>query len=288
MGLPSIHRTVSTDGTDIVGRVEGAGPPLVLIHGGLGDGETTWVPLVPFLQERFTCVAMSTRGRGLSEDAADHSIQRLVEDVTCFVESIGEPVGVVGQSSGALLTLAAATRTQTVTRVAAWEPNLAAALTPTTAPADPTRFLELVEQGQLSDAVRIFFEDSGLFNDDEVAALAAADAFETLAANIPSFLQELAEYDHAVDDAVLGAIDMPVLLLHGSRTAAWYRDSVAYLAQRVHDPAVAEIPGVGHLGPSLAPEHVADELTRFFAGTHDPARPNSRSDHRATTGGAAG
>jgi len=271
MGLPSIHRTVSTDGTEIVGRVEGAGPPLVLIHGGLGDGETTWVPLVPFLQERFTCVTMSTRGRGLSQDAADHSIQRLVEDVTWFVESIGEPAGVIGQSSGALLALAAAAGTKAVTRVAAWEPNLAAAITPTTAPADPTPFLELVEQGQLSEAVRLFFERSGLFSDEEVAAMATADAFEALEANVPTFVQELAGYDHAVDDAVLGELDMPVLLLHGSRTAAWYRDSVAYLAQRLPDPAVTEIPGAGHLGPALAPERVADELTRFFDGTHNPS-----------------
>ncbi len=274
MGLSSIHRTVSTDGTAIVGQVEGAGPPLLLIHGGLGDGETTWVSLMPFLQERFTCVTMSTRGRGLSQDADDHSIQRLIEDVTCFVESIGEPVGVVGQSSGALLALAAATRTQAVTRVAAWEPNLAAAIKPTTAPADPTRFLELVEQGQLSEAVRLFFKGSGLFNDEEIAALAHADAFEALTANARTFVQELAEYDHAVDDAVLGELDMPVLLLHGSRTAAWYRDSVAYLAQRIPNPAVAGIAGVGHLGPSLAPERVAKELTRFFNGSHDPAQPD--------------
>jgi hypothetical protein len=36
---PVVHRTISADGTEIAGRVHGQGPPLVLVHGGLGDGE---------------------------------------------------------------------------------------------------------------------------------------------------------------------------------------------------------------------------------------------------------
>ena len=68
-----IHVAVSNDGTKIAGRVRGNGPPLVLVHGGLGSGEFSWLFLLPFLVEHFTCYLMSTRGRGLSGDGADHS-----------------------------------------------------------------------------------------------------------------------------------------------------------------------------------------------------------------------
>lgn len=38
---------------------------------------------------------MNTRGRGMSEDHADHSPSKLVEDVLIFSESIGELVTLV-------------------------------------------------------------------------------------------------------------------------------------------------------------------------------------------------
>lgn len=76
-----IQRVVSTDGTEIAARVEGQGPPLILLPAGPGDSETSWRPLLPLLSERFTCYLMDTRGRGASTNHPDHSPERLVEDV---------------------------------------------------------------------------------------------------------------------------------------------------------------------------------------------------------------
>lgn len=104
-----IHRAVWEDGTQIVGRVQGHGPPIVLVHGGLGDGEVSWRFMLPFLVDPFTCYMMSTRGRGLSGEHPDHSRQRHFEDVAAFVESIGEPAGVFGHSAGAVWALGGST-----------------------------------------------------------------------------------------------------------------------------------------------------------------------------------
>ena len=76
MDEDQIHVAVSNDGTKIAGRVQGQGPPLVLVHGGLGDGNVSWFFMLPFLVEHFTCYLLSTRGRGLSSDNADHSRER--------------------------------------------------------------------------------------------------------------------------------------------------------------------------------------------------------------------
>ena len=101
VGNDRIHEVISKDGTRIAGRVQGQGPPLVLVHGGLGDGEFSWRFLLPFLAEHFTCYPMSTRGRGLSDDNADHSRERHYEDVAAFIESIDGPVAVFAHSMGA-------------------------------------------------------------------------------------------------------------------------------------------------------------------------------------------
>ena len=44
-----IHRAVSADGSEIAGRVRGRGPALVLVHGGIGDGDVAWESLLPRL-----------------------------------------------------------------------------------------------------------------------------------------------------------------------------------------------------------------------------------------------
>ena len=91
-----VHRATSADGTAIVGEVYGQGAPLVLVHAGLGHGTLDWAFALPSLTDQFTCYCMSTRGRGSSGEAGDHSIERNVEDVSAFVESIGAPVALAG------------------------------------------------------------------------------------------------------------------------------------------------------------------------------------------------
>lgn len=122
MSTERIHRTVSADGTEIAALVSGEGPPVVLVHGAFGSGETSWVPLLPHVTDRYTCYSMSLRGRVPSGPADDLSRDRSIDDVVAIAESIGEPVGLLGLSSGALLSLAAAERSDAVAAVAAYEP----------------------------------------------------------------------------------------------------------------------------------------------------------------------
>jgi pimeloyl-ACP methyl ester carboxylesterase len=119
-----IHRAESADGTKIAGRVYGEGLPLVLVHGAPHDGDIAWEALVPHLIDRFTCYLPSLRGRGLSDDNPDHSPPRLEEDVTAFVDSIGEPVGLVGWSAGVSWALGAAAANGAVAAMAGYEPTI--------------------------------------------------------------------------------------------------------------------------------------------------------------------
>src|SRR5918999_5938255 len=108
MSNQRIHYVTTTDGVTIGGTVQGQGPPLVFVQGIIGDGDIDWQPLLGHLTGRFTCYLPSWRGRGLSGDHPDVSFGRLVDDVLAYVDSIGEPPGLLGWSAGAALALAAA------------------------------------------------------------------------------------------------------------------------------------------------------------------------------------
>lgn len=273
-----IHRAVSDDGTEIVGRVHGQGPPLVLVPGALGDGERVWEPLLPLLTDRFTCYAMSTRGRGLSGHSTDLSIGRLVQDVKAFAESIDEPVGLMGWSSGALLSLATAENTDAVSAVAAYEPPVFEVISEDVSARMMDaigRVGEAAEEDQLVDAARAWIEF--VANDDELADAAKLDFFEALAPNVPVQLQEFeqvfeSEGTSPTDPSELTKISVPVLLLQGTRSMPdpWFIDSAHHVTEYVADIRVREIADAGHLGPVLKPEAVADELGRFFAATPEP------------------
>jgi len=97
-----VQRITSRDGTPIAAWRSGQGPALLLVHGTVADHSTTWRLARHELEQRFTIYAMDRRGRGGSGDAPDYALQREAEDVAAVVDSIGEPVNLLGHSYGAL------------------------------------------------------------------------------------------------------------------------------------------------------------------------------------------
>jgi pimeloyl-ACP methyl ester carboxylesterase len=272
-----IHRATSADGTEIVGRVLGDGPPLVLVHGAIGDGEFAWDATLPHLTDQFTCYLPSTRGRGGSADSPDHTPPRFDEDVSAFVESVGEPVHLVGWSGSGGPVLGAAARSQAVAAVAAFEPVVIVPPVMAAAQADLGRLGtgiqrvgQLASEGDLSAAVTAFF--AMICNEDEFAAIQAESAvMQSWAQAVPAmlrFLQADAAYDgpRVTDPDVLSEIDVPTLLLQGRPTAlgTLFTEANRYLSDHVQPAEVRLVDGVGHFAPVLAPDVIAAELTSFF------------------------
>jgi pimeloyl-ACP methyl ester carboxylesterase len=270
-----IHRATSADGTQIVGRVYGDGPALVFVHGGLGDGETSWRSLLPLLSDSFTCYLMSIRGRGLSAEPGepDYSLDRLVEDVTAFAESVGEPVGLLGYSFGGTLALGAAARSDAVSAVAVYEPAVFEAHggDEDFAEALAARVRSAIEDGSLVDAARMAIE--GVALEDELTALEASGAFELWARNVPIAVQDIEQAGRSPGPGptappTLARVTARVLYLHGALTPTrWYRDGGDHVAAHAADVRIREVPEVGHFSPILVPEAIADELIRFFEAT---------------------
>ncbi len=265
MDEEQIHVAVSNDGTKIGGRVQGQGPPLVLVHGGFGDGDVSWFFVLPFLVEHFTCFLMSTRGRGLSSDSTDHTRERQFEDVAAYVDSIGEPVAMFGHSSGALWALGgAALSPARVRALALYEPPFPT-LEPPMSDDQYARVKAAVTEGRLADAVQIATGEIIGLGADEQALFSAPGVAERAQAALPVVVQELPEVNRPFEDASLEKLSMPVLVLQGERSRIEFKNAARHLTERLEDSRVAEIAGAGHLGPLTAPEPVARELVGFLS-----------------------
>ena len=271
------HYVTTTDGVTIGGTVHGQGPPLVFLQGVIGDGDLDWQALLAHLTGRFTCHLPSLRGRGLSGDHPDLSSGRLVEDFLAYVDSIGEPTGLVGWSGGASLALAVAAQSDAVDAVAPFEPGMLSLMDEQEQAAlgdAVARTGELAAEGRLAAAARAF---AGFpFNDEEIAVAEDAGYFEAAGRYVPNLLnllQQAMEYEGPAPDdpAVLGAISAPVLVLLGSDTKPFFTASARHVADHVPNARVHEIPGAGHAAPLTHPEALAEALTEFFAPAQQPA-----------------
>jgi pimeloyl-ACP methyl ester carboxylesterase len=269
-----VHLAVSRDGTEVAGRVVGQGPPLVFLPAGPADSETSWRFVVPLLRTRFTCYLVDTRGRGLSASGPDHSPERLAEDVTAFIAGIGAPVGLVGWGTALWASVASDPATR-VSAVAAYEPGAYEVLGADDAVRIRDVFARvgaLAAAGDLVNAARTLVANSDpVYTAEEVAEGAPGRFWEAAAMNIQVFLREH-EQAGAVSPtapAVLAAIGVPVLLLHGSRSKRWFVDSIRHIAAHIPDARPLEITGADHFAPYTDPAAVADELIRFFEAALD-------------------
>lgn len=265
------HYVTTTDGVTIGATVHGHGRPLAFLQGVIGDGDLDWGRVAEHLSPRFTCHLPSMRGRGLSGDHPDLSIGRLVDDVLTYVDSIGEPTGLVGWSLGAGLALLVAAQSDAVTAVAPLDPLAVNRMDEQERAAfggAVTRAGELAAGGRLAEAVRAF---AGYpFNDDDIAVADETGYFEAsgrYAQTMVGFFQQQMAYTgpRPDDPAVLSTISAPMLVLHGSDTTPFGTFSAGHVADHVANARVQEIPGAGHAASLTHPEALAEALTTFFS-----------------------
>jgi pimeloyl-ACP methyl ester carboxylesterase len=276
---PRSQQVATDDGVELVAAVCGQGPPVVMLPAGPGDSTTCWRFVRPLLSEGFTCHLLDTRGRGASGDHPDHSPSRLVQDVLTYAATIGEPVGLVGWGA-ALWARVAAEATDSVAAVAAYEPGANEVMNEDVAATfEATMPLvgELVEQGRPVEAANAFLEKSSvIYAEDELATGVPAAFWTESARRLAVFLQdeqgEASTEPGPTEPTVLSTITAPVLLIAGTSSRPWFRDSVRYVAEHLPNATVREIEGAAHFGPHLDARAVADEMARFFAAHLSPSR----------------
>jgi pimeloyl-ACP methyl ester carboxylesterase len=106
------------DGLDIAYERAGAGPPLVLLHGYVGDGPTLWRRQLDGLCDQFTVVAWDAPGAGRSSDPPEaFGTAGYADCLAGFIDRLGlERPHVAGLSFGAILALALSRRHPAIPR----------------------------------------------------------------------------------------------------------------------------------------------------------------------------
>ena len=105
-----MERLTTPAGTTVSYDRGGSGPPLVLSHGAFSDHHTNWEFVKPTLRIDFTVYAVARRGRGETDRTEGHTLEDEVADLVAVIESVGDPVFLLGHSYGAQCALAAAHR----------------------------------------------------------------------------------------------------------------------------------------------------------------------------------
>ena len=263
--------TVSRDGTEIGYYSSGDGPPLVLVHGGLGD-HSRWGALLPYLEPHFSVHAMDRRGRGASGDGPTYAPQREFEDVAAVVDAVAEASGrrvdVYGVSNGATFALGAAPLTTNLRRLALYEPGINDAQDLIT-PALNDRLDALLAAGDADALVETFFREVLGVGDEDIATMRAQPSWPARVAAAPTLPRELRNDPADLFDASRAAtVTVPTLLLEGSESPASLRADVRLVAETVPNARIEVLEGQAHSADFLAPDLVAEKLLGFLSDDH--------------------
>jgi pimeloyl-ACP methyl ester carboxylesterase len=236
----------------------GAGPDVVLLHGGMADCQS-WLPQVQALEQRFRVISFSRRHHSPNRNPAPGDTFGLaddVQDLAALLDTLGmRAPHLVGTSYGALVALAfALERPTAVASLVLCEPPLHAWACDTVAGrALLRRFL-----AQAWNPARVAFDDGDplralrLLTD----AMSGAPVFERLPPqrvasalrNAPAMaaLTRSRNPFAALPRAQVAALAMPVLLLRGEGTSGLHACVMDALGATLPGATVVVIPGARH------------------------------------------
>lgn len=280
-----IHHVTSKDGTTIGYRQLGQGPGVVLLHGAASSGYNH-VQLAEALADIFTVYVPDRRGRGLSGPFGnDYGIHKEVEDLEALLIQTGAQ-RVFAVSAGAIILLEAARILPSIRRAAICEPPLALTLSAATSVLN--QFDREMAEGRLASALVIAMKGAqmgpAIFNVIpgrvlEMLVNMALKGEDKNGSGGYVSMRQLAQtmhYDFQLVVEMIGKLETfreipaEVLLLGGSKSPAYFKDSLAALERVLPHYTRVELPGLGHAASWNAdrggkPDQVARELRRFFA-----------------------
>ncbi|MBM3291432.1 alpha/beta hydrolase [Candidatus Bathyarchaeota archaeon] len=133
--LNSVTQFINSYGVKIAYNVEGSGPPLLLLHGGMGS-KKDWSTYGYFqaLRDKYTLIAIDHRGHGESGKPTkpdEYSIEVLTRDILSIADACGlERFYVMGFSYGGSIALQLAASSKRVIKLIAIGASLGSVLTP--------------------------------------------------------------------------------------------------------------------------------------------------------------
>jgi len=267
-----IHRATSDDDTEIAYWTSGTGPPLVLVHGsGVSDhGRWEIAGVRAALAEETTVYAIDRRGRGESGDSPEYSLETEVADVVAVVESIGDPVTLLGHSYGANIALEASLRTDGIARLVLYEPGIAVGDHELASPEVVAELNDLLEEGENEEALLLFFREIAGLTPAEIDVFRTDPGWQDRvdgAHTLPREEQAIAEYEFR--PARFAGMTTPTLLLSGGESPRVFRDATAAVHDALPNSRIVTFEGHHHVAMQTAPERFVEEVLAFVRETDD-------------------
>ncbi|TWD79157.1 pimeloyl-ACP methyl ester carboxylesterase [Kribbella amoyensis] len=265
-----MEKTTSKDGTTIAYDRAGSGPAVVLVDGALCSRAQGPMPeLAAELKSRFTVYNYDRRGRGDSGDTAEYSVEREIEDLAAVIEAAGGSAYVYGTSSGAALSLRAASAGVPIAKLAVFEaPFVVDASRRQIPPTWVADLRALVAEDRRGDAVKYFMTKGVGLPGIVVALMQLMPAWKPMKAvahTLPYDAEVVGAngFGQPLDQAQFAGIEQPVLVVGGGKSPAWMRTSVRAVAAAVPGAVHREIPGQNHMIKATA---IAPVLAEYFGG----------------------
>jgi pimeloyl-ACP methyl ester carboxylesterase len=234
---------------------DGAGDPLVLLHGGLSTNET-WGAQTPVFAERFRVVAPERRGHGHTADVdGPLSYAAMATDTIGFLETVlGGPAHLVGWSDGGIVgVLVAIERPDLVRKLVAIGSNYDAAGVAPEA--------EQMLAGMTADS-----EDMGMFR--SLYEMHSPDGPEHWPVVFGKFIDMVVSEPHIpLED--LARISAPTLVLVGDDDMVSLEHTVSFY-KAIPGAELAVIPGASHAVAMEKPELVNRLVLEFLENEPAP------------------
>lgn len=249
----------------------GSGPPLVLLHGYVGDGRSTWRHQIDNLSSDFTVLAWDAPGAGLSTDPPESfGMNGYADCLAALLTELGiERAHIGGISFGAALAIAFAHR----------HPSVPRSLVLTSAYAGWAGSLPSPEvQRRLDQALRL----SHVTPREFCAALLPTMFRKSVPeADVAAFAEAMAAFHPAGFRAMaiacaenlrdaLPAIGVPAMLIYGEDDVRAPREVAESLHAAIKGSRLVFAPGAGHVCTIESPGFVNDVIRGFLLASSSP------------------
>jgi pimeloyl-ACP methyl ester carboxylesterase len=267
-------QSLRVNGTDMAYLELGDGPPLVCVHGSLGDFRT-WFPVIGPLSKKHRVIAVSLRhffpehwdGAGDTYSIAQH-----VADVIGFIEKLDVgPTDLMGHSRGGHISFRAAQRRpDLLRRLILVEPGgeLDASLDPAAKPGPSqlkARFTvsaERITAGDIDGGLKFFFDT--VEGDGAWARLPEAPR-QQLRDNAFTLVGQVRDSRPPYSRLDAESIRTPTLFIGGADTKGLLPQVLLALAAHVPDSRKTMVPDTGHWMFEQAPQRFCEIVLEFLA-----------------------
>ena len=219
------------------------------------------------MEEYFTVCAVDRRGRGGSGDSDEYAIEREFEDVAAVVDSLGEPVNLLGHSGGALYALEAALLTRNVRKLVLYEPPIEVTGEGIIPPGVVDRLEAMLEAGDREGVVATMLREVAGVPPEGVEYMRSLPVWEARVAAAHTIPRELRTGEtYRFDPERFRNLAIPTLLLLGGDSPAIFEEASKAVSEALPNSRIVVMPGQGHVAIDTAPDLFTTEVLQFVEG----------------------